>query len=279
MKHAINRATRLAARLAVTAAINLLLAGCYAPLADSGEGSIAMKVSLPGSILAQQSSESFVARIYVGNLAYEDLLRRFAAYDDFLEENYYYYVDNPSQMEELDSEVREQLLNVLVPYYQQVEATMDDLEEDVILKAATMFGGNPYYDVTFSVRLEDGVAVGGGSFTLPGIPAGREYVVFFDVYEPGDQDRDDADMVAYSRVWREADPYQELFRTGNGNGDDRGGGGIVVLDGPNPPEVEDARAALAAVRAAYADKRAYPVVSVLVESGKTATIAVDVVVD
>ena len=268
MKHAINSAARLAARLAATLAMSLLLAGCYAPLADSGEGSIAMQVSLPGSIFAQQSSESFVARIYVGNLTYEDLLRRFAAYDDFLEENYYYWADSAGGIPN-----EETFWNVLVPYYQQVEATMDELEEDVILKAATMFGGNPYYDVEFSVQIEDGTAVGGGSFRLPGIPAGREYVVFFDVYAPGDQDKDDADLVAYSRVWRVADPYQELFRDGGS----RGGAGIVELTGTT--SVEEVRDALAAVRAAYGDKSAYPVVSVLVESGKTATIAVDVVVD
>ncbi len=253
----------------------LLLSACYAPLADSGEGSIAMSISLPGSIFAQETIEpgttqNFVARVYVGNLAYEDLIRRFVAYDDFIDENYY---SDVLWQAELDPEI----VGVLENYYTQVEATMDDLEEDVVLKAATMFGGKPYYDVVLSVQVDgEGNATGGGSFTLPGIPAGRSYVVFFDVYEVGDQDKDDAEIVAYSRVWQsDPDPYEEMFEA-NGSG--------LVLDqvtGETDPEeaLAAARAALQAVLSEYRNREKHPVSPVFVEAGKTVEIQLEVIVE
>ncbi len=266
---------RAVAHVTLALLMALLLSACYAPLADSGEGSIAMSISLPGSIFAQETIEpgttqNFVARVYVGNLAYEDLIRRFVAYDDFIDENYY---SDVLWQAELDPEI----VGVLENYYTQVEATMDDLEEDVVLKAATMFGGKPYYDVVLSVQVDgEGNATGGGSFTLPGIPAGRSYVVFFDVYEVGDQDKDDADIVAYSRVWQsDPDPYEEMFEA-NGSG--------LVLDqvtGETDPEeaLAAARAALQAVLSEYRNREKHPVSPVFVEAGKTVEIQLEVIVE
>lgn len=159
---------------------------------------------------------------------------------------------------------------------------MDDLEEGVILKAATMFGGKPYYDVVLSVlRDPENNVTGGGSFTLPGIPAGRSYVVFFDVYAVGDQDKDDADIVAYSRVWQsDPDPYQQMFEATND--------GFVLSRLATELNLEDsdvgawaraeAESVFRDVRDEFGGTVTHEVIrSPIVEAGKTVTIELEVI--
>lgn len=285
--------------LTVPLLVALLLSACYAPLADSGEGTIAMTITLPGAIFAQEtvdpepfSTQNFVARIYVGNMAYEDLIRRFVAYDDFLQENYYDLFDRLEDegfVAELSEVVDLGVVQTaLLPYYQQVETIMDDLEERVILNAATKFGGYPYYDVALTVA--DGQVT--GSFTISGVPAGREYVVIIDVFEAGDQNDDDAEPVAYGEVWERKyheeeyeSPDEILFPGLNGETaetvfeDENGYVNLLLSTEESEPVSalrQDAAATLQRVLSDYRDREAHPVRSVFVQEGKTASIQIEI---
>src|SRR6056297_1300750 len=85
MKKPHNAPTKLA-QAGLLIGLVLVLAGCFAPLGQSSEGSLAINATLPGSIFTQ-ATDSYVARVYVANLDYENLVRRFMAYQDFLDEN------------------------------------------------------------------------------------------------------------------------------------------------------------------------------------------------
>ena len=106
---------------------------------------------------------------------------------------------------------------------------------------------------------------------IPGIPAGRAYIVYFEMYLPGQQDDEDSNTVAESRVW-DVDPEIGLFGTGNPGQLDDGS------------TLADANIALQAVLDAYASADFVvgthsPVV--LVEEGRTAelNLLVDVEVE
>ena len=219
----------------------LLLAGCFAPLGQSSEGSLAINASLPGSIFTQ-ATQTYVARVYVVSLTYEDLIRRYAAYDDFLTEN-----DPPG--------------SAWAAYYDELEEERDDLDIDLALKAAIDFGGNPYFDINVSADVGGGSD--SGSFTITGVPAGRDYTVFIDIYNPGDEDDEDADSAAYSELFTSATvPYDEVFPTP----------GEVGIGAP----LSTAISAFQAVLAEYTNTTKHPVVSVSVEEGETATIDLEI---
>ncbi|MFP4432715.1 MAG: hypothetical protein ACLFPV_15805, partial [Spirochaetaceae bacterium] len=216
----------------------LILAGCFAPLGRSSEGSLAINASLPGSIFTQ-ATESYVARVYVANLDYEDLVRRFLAYQDFLDEN-------PSPGSAWES------------FYNELEEEKEDIDIDLALKAVMSFGGNPYVDIAIT---QSGALAEGddGSFTIAGLPAGRSYTVYIDVYNAGDEDDEDEDNVAESRLFTDGNPYDDMFV----DSDD----GIV---GENT--LAAAQTAFNNVFDDYTDTTAHPVVSTFVEEGETATI-------
>ncbi len=222
----------------------LVLAGCFAPLGQSSEGSLAINASLPGSIFTQ-ATNSYVARVYVANLDYEDLIRRFSAYQDFLDEN-----DPPG--------------SAWVDFYNGLEEEKEDIDIDMALKAVMSFGGNPYVDIAISSPNDFGSVSGeSGSFTIAGLPAGRSYAVYMDIYVAGQEDDEDASSVAESEFFTSGTtPYDAMFPTG-GTGDD----GI-----PSSNTLAAAQTAFNNVLNEYTDTTTHPIVSAFVEEGKTATI-------
>ncbi len=226
----------------------LSVAGCFAPLGESSDGALAINASVPGEIFTQ-ASQTFVARTYVANLDYEDLVRRFLAYEDFLDVN-----------EELDTSGWQD-------YFDQLEEEKDDIDIDMALKAVIKFGGNPYVDVTIS---STGVVGDTGSFTITGLPADRDYTVYMDVYRPGDEDDDDADNQAESELFTSGStPWNEMFP----NGDDPPNTGDPGVASSNT--LAAAQTAFNNVLTEYTNTAKHPVISAFVEEGETATINLD----
>jgi hypothetical protein len=224
----------------------LVLAGCFAPLGQSSEGSLAINASLPGSIFTQ-ATDSFVARVYVANLDYEDLVRRFMAYEDFLDEN------------------EDFVTPAWVDFYNTLEEEKEDIDIDMALKAVMSFGGNPYVDIAI-----DSTGSGdSGSFTIAGLPAGRSYAVYMDVYLAGDEDDEDAPSQAESELFTSGTtPYDAMFPGSPDDPDDpRDDPGIASSN-----SLIAAQAAFNNVLNEYTDTTAHPIVSAFVEEGETATI-------
>ncbi len=223
-----------------------LLTACYAPLVAESAGELSVR--LQGSLPGMESGATYVARMYVVNAAYEDLLRRGAAYDDFLELNYY-SVEAAGLVPNAE----------LLAYYHKLELEYDDdLVPDLILKAPIKFGGRPYYQFT--------VSAGSGSLTLPGVPSNRSYLVFIEFFEPG-VDYDEADAVDETVLWRDGDPYDTVL-----GGTDPTESGYLV--NPDDGTRADAIEKFEAVRALYRDREQLPFIDpVFVPSGRTAVAA------
>lgn len=223
--------------------VALLVAGCHAPLGGEADGELAIR--LQGSLPGMDGGVEYVARMYVVNAAYEDLLRRGAAYDDFLELNYY-SLDNTDVAPNAE----------LLAYYHELEAEYDDeLVPDLILKAPIKFGGRPYYQFT--------VSGGGGSVTLPGVPSGRSYLVFIEFFEKG-VDYDEADAIDETVLWRDGDPYDTEL-----GGEDPATSQFFVS--PEDGTREIAVEAFQEVLTVYRDRTQLPFIDpVFVEAGRTA---------
>ena len=249
MNDSFKRTLQKAIVVFVAAAVAIGLSACYAPLGASGTGNLAVNVTVPGSIFTQ-STQSYVARVLVVNQAYEQKLRRTIGIGMFVDENDNVNMSNPG-----------------------VQKFFDDLEDeetegviDLILKATVKFGGKYFYDTLITADVASG-----GSFLLPGIPAGRSYLVYFELYEPGQQEDEDAPPIYESIVW-DYDPEQWLFQDG-----DRPGS----LGPPDTmPTLAEAQAALNLTlngegdnpsRRGYLNVPLRPGVLVAVEEGKTAT--------
>ncbi len=181
------------ASVALAAALLLtVLTACYAPLGVESTGGLAINMTLPGSIFAQ-STQSYVARTLVVNRAYEQQLRRAIAIGMFIDENEDVVNKDVAGMRKLFDDLEDESEQLLI---------------DLILRATVKFGGKYYFDIPITADIS--VEGGTGEVLIPGIPAGREYIVYFEMYLPGQQDDEDSDPVAESRIW-EDDPEDGLF--------------------------------------------------------------------
>ncbi|TVR07074.1 MAG: hypothetical protein EA403_00195 [Spirochaetaceae bacterium] len=252
MKHAGFGKSTAFGTVAVVLALIFALSSCFSPLQGVNEGNLAVRVSFPDGIHAMES-ESLVGRLYVINAAYEGLLRTVLAYEDFLDVFYY---DVPiSAFNDYP---------ILLQAFLRLEEFLDKREEELILKAPVMFGGKPYFD--FNVNDPRG----GGSVTPPGVPADRAYFVYLDMWNPGEQDQDDADPVFESVAWDESDPYEDLLSE---FGDASPGDRLSMLGGTPLEIFNGAESLFNDVRAAYRDREAYPFISAaFVPRGGTAEI-------
>ncbi len=220
-------------RLAVLAGLILVLAGCYATLGKEADGNLAVNAKLPG--VDVQPGDTYVARVYIATLDYEDLVRQFLAYEDFLDEN---------------------SADTWSGYYNDLETERDNIEIDLALKGVVTFGGKPYVDVEIVVGVDP------GSFTITGIPAGKEYTGYIQVFNEGEQDDEDKDPKWDSELFSSSTtPYDAMFTGGSPPGD--------VLPTASSAEAE---AAFETVLAAYRDTATYPVFSVAINEGETATL-------
>lgn len=169
------------AGVAIAAALVLtVLTACYAPLGVEATGGLAINMTLPGSISAQ-SGGSYIARVIVFNQEYEDQLRRAIAIGMFVDENKDQVV--------LTSEVR--------AYLDSLEDEAEELLANLLLRAPVRFGGKYYIDIPINT------GSGAGEFVLPGIPAGRSYIVYARLFESGVPFDEDDDPAYESLVWED----------------------------------------------------------------------------
>ena len=218
-------------RLAILAGLIVVLAGCYATLGKEADGNLAVNAALPG--VDVQPGTTYVARIYISTLDYEDLVRQYLAYEDFLDENG-------------DA-------STWIGYYNDLETERDNIEIDLALKGVVKFGGKPYIDVEIVVGADP------GSFTITGIPAGKEYTAYIQVFNQGDEDDEDADPVWDSELFSSSTtPYDDFFPA---PGDVAPGASSAA-----------AQSAFETVLAGYRDTATYPVYSVAIEEGETSTL-------
>lgn len=233
-------------------ALVLTVSACFSPLQGVEDGTLAVRLSFPDGIHTMEN-ESLVGRLYVVNAAYEVLLRTVLAYEDFLDVFYYdipieQFADYP----------------MLLPVLLRLEEILDDLEEDLMLKAPVMFGGKPFYD--FSVSNP----TAGGSVTPPGVPADRAYFVYLDMWYPGEQDKDDADPVFESVAWYERDPYEELL---SGFAEIPSDQRLATVWTDPLEAFNAARTLFNNLKAAYLDSDTYPFIpATFVRRGRTATV-------
>ncbi len=237
--------------IAVVCALTLSLSSCFSPLQGVNEGNLSVRVFFPDAIHTMETTESLVGRLYVINAAYEVLLRTVLAYEDFLDVFYY---DVPIQ--EFND------YPILLQAFLQLEAILDDLEEDLILKAPVMFGGKPYFDFVVNNPRD------GGSITPPGVPADRAYFVYLDMWHPGEQDQDDAEPVYESVAWDESDPSVALEEYWNADRLVR----LSMLGGNDLTAFETAHSLFTTFLADYRDTQGFPFIpAALVPRGGTAS--------
>ena len=232
-------------RLAVLAGLILVLAGCYATLGKEADGNLAVNAKLPG--VDVQPGDTYVARVYIATLDYEDLVRQFLAYEDFLDE------------------YKDIVLN-WSGYYNDLETERDNIEIDLALKGVVTFGGKPYVDVEIVKGIDNA-----GSFTITGIPAGKEYTGYIQVFNSGDEDDEDEDPVWDSELFSSSTtPYRDMFDPDDDeNGTPEIGDPGYVSSTATPAVAE---AAFETVLAAYRDTATYPVFSVAINEGETASL-------
>ena len=180
------------ASVALAAALLLtVLTACYAPLGVESTGGLAINMTLPGSIFAQ-STDSYIARVIVFNQAYERQLRRAIAIGMFVDEN-----DSGSFLPEVQS------------FLDSLEDEAEDLLADLLLRAPVRFGGKYYIDIPINL------GSGSGELVLPGIPAGRSYIIYARLF-PSGMSFDEDDEPKYENVVWDEDVDDWLFDPGPG---------------------------------------------------------------